>query len=91
MRVWRWPLRESGCAPTFSVIARLLPTLNIPGRILFGTEDRLLPDIADTVARLREDLPQAVITRLPDCGHLVQENAPAQVGALLGQFFAVER
>ncbi|MBA2470791.1 MAG: alpha/beta fold hydrolase [Pseudonocardiales bacterium] len=80
-------LRASG----FVEIARLLKTLTIPVRIIYGAQDRLLPDIAETVARLRDDLPQAEVTELPDCGHFVQEDAPVQVGALLAQFFAARR
>lgn len=75
----------------FKEIARLLPTLRIPVRIVYGAQDRLLPDIADTVARLRVDLPQAEITELPDCGHFVQEDSPVRVGALLARFFAAEQ
>ncbi len=77
-------LRASG----FKEIARLLPTLEVPVRIVYGAKDRLLPDIAETVARLRIDLPQAEITELPDAGHFIHEDAPAQVGTHLAQFFA---
>lgn len=77
-------LRPAG----FVEIARLLPSLTIPVRIVYGARDRLLPDIADTVARLRIDLPQSEITELADAGHFVQEDAPEQVGALLARFFA---
>ncbi|MDQ3733596.1 MAG: alpha/beta fold hydrolase [Actinomycetota bacterium] len=77
-------LRASG----FKEIARLLPTLQAPVRIVYGAQDRLLPDIAETVARLRIDLPQAEVTELPDAGHFIQEDAPAQVGMHLARFFA---
>jgi len=77
-------LRPSG----FVDIARLLPELTVPVRIVFGVQDRLLPDIADTVARLRVDLPQVEISELPGAGHFVQEDAPAEVGAILAQFFS---
>lgn len=80
-------LRSSG----FKEIARLLPGLAVPVRVVYGAQDRLLPDIAETVARLRSDLPHAEITELPDCGHFVQEDAPERVGELLATFFAVER
>ncbi len=65
-----------------------MPSLTSPVRIVYGARDRLLPDIADTVARLRIDLPQSEITELADAGHFVQEDAPEQVGALLAPFFA---
>lgn len=73
----------------FVEIARLLPTLTIPVRIVYGAQDRLLPDIAETVARLYGDLPQAEITELPDAGHFVQEDSPVEVGEMLARFFAV--
>lgn len=77
-------LRRSG----FVEIARLLPTMRVPVRIVYGAQDRLLPDIAHTVDRLRVDLPHAEITGLPGCGHFVQEDAPDQVGELLARFLA---
>ncbi|HET8679053.1 MAG TPA: alpha/beta fold hydrolase [bacterium] len=72
----------------FVEIARRLPTLRIPVRVVYGARDRLLPDVADTMARVKVDLPQAEVTVLPDCGHFLQEEAPAEVGELLARFFA---
>lgn len=76
-------LRPAG----FVEIARRLAGLTIPVRVVYGAQDRLLPDIATTVARLRVDLPQAEITELAGAGHFVQEEAPEQVGDLLARFF----
>ena len=72
----------------FTEIARRLPSLTIPVRVVYGEQDAILPDIADTVARLRRELPQAEVTALPDCGHFLQEEAPEQIGELLARFFA---
>jgi haloalkane dehalogenase len=72
----------------FAQIARQLPTLRIPVRVVYGARDRVLPDVADTMARVKVDLPQADVTALPDCGHFLQEEAPAHVGELLARFFA---
>jgi pimeloyl-ACP methyl ester carboxylesterase len=72
----------------FVQIARRLSTLRIPVRVLYGAQDRVLPDVADTMARVKVDLPQADVTVLPDCGHFLQEEAPGEVGALLARFFA---
>lgn len=71
----------------FVEIARRLPTLRIPVRVVYGARDRVLPDVADTMARVQVDLPQAEVTVLPDCGHFLQEEAPAEVGELLARFF----
>ena len=57
-------------------------------RLIYGAQDRILPDIAETMARLKRDLPQAVVTELPDCGHFLQEEAPEEIGELLAAFFA---
>ncbi len=70
-----------------ATIARCLPRFEGPVRIVYGAQDRILPDIADTVARLRVDLPQAEVTSLPDCGHFLQEERPAHLGELLASFF----
>jgi haloalkane dehalogenase len=72
----------------FAEIGRCLHELRMPVRIVYGARDQVLPDVADTMARVERDLPQAVTTALPDCGHFLQEEAPQQVGELLARFFA---
>jgi haloalkane dehalogenase len=72
----------------FVEIARLLPSLRMPVRIVYGQRDRILPDVEETMARVKADLPQAEVTALPDCGHFLQEEAPAEIGRLLAGFFA---
>jgi haloalkane dehalogenase len=72
----------------FAEIARLLPSLTVPVQIVYGERDRILPDIADTVARMKGDLPQADVTALSDCGHFLQEEAAEEIGDLLAEFFA---
>lgn len=72
----------------FAEIAHGLSALEMPVRIVFGEQDRILPDIAETVARLEKDVPEAQVTALPDCGHFLQEEAPDTVGELLAGFFA---
>jgi haloalkane dehalogenase len=72
----------------FAEIARLLPALRVPVRIVYGERDRILPDIGETMARVKHDLPQAQVTALPDCGHFLQEEAPERIGELLAKFFA---
>lgn len=72
----------------FGEVAAWLPTVRVPVRVIYGEQDRILPDIADTVARIQRDVPQAQVTALPDCGHFLQEEAGPQIGELLAEFFA---
>ena len=77
-----------GISPdAFVEIAKGLRKLKMPVRVIYGERDRILPDIAETVARLQRDLPQAEVTALPGCGHFLQE-APDEIGELLAAFFA---
>jgi len=71
----------------FKDIARLLPSLDVPVRIIYGARDRILPDVAETMRRVAGDLPQAEVTVLPDCGHFLQEERPDEIGRLLADFF----
>lgn len=72
----------------FQEIARRLPSLEVPVRIVYGERDRILPDVAETMARVKADVPHAEVTSLPGCGHFLQEEEPGQVGELLAEFFA---
>lgn len=72
----------------FADIAAGLPTLRCPLRIVYGEQDRLLPDVAETMARVQRDVSHAVATALPHCGHFLQEDAPEEVGELLAEFYA---
>lgn len=84
--LYRTPLRLSPRG--MLQIGRELPTLKVPVRIVYGARDRILPDVAQTMAQVKRDLPQAQVTVLPDCGHFLQEDDPEQVGSLLAAFFA---
>lgn len=72
----------------FAEIAAGLPSLSIPVRIVYGEDDRILPDVAETMARVKRDVPQAELTALAGCGHFLQEEAPERVGELLAEFFS---
>jgi pimeloyl-ACP methyl ester carboxylesterase len=71
-----------------ATIARDLPSLRIPVRMIYGRQDRILESIEETVGRLRRDLPQLEVTALDGPGHFLQEEDPEQLGELLAEFFA---
>jgi haloalkane dehalogenase len=77
----------------FERIARLLPEAfaNTPVRIVYGEQDRILPTVAETMARVKRDLPHTEITTLPDAGHFLQEEAGPHVGGLLADFLGAPR
>jgi haloalkane dehalogenase len=69
-------------------IAQKLPSLQVPVRIIYGENDRVLPEVARTMRRVRDDLPNAEVTSLPNCGHFLQEDEPQRVGQLISEFLA---
>lgn len=86
----RLALAHAGCGlrrPGLAEIARWLPDVTVPVRIIYGAQDRILPDVAETMARVASDVPNAEVTVLSHCGHFLQEDDPERVGSLLGSFF----
>ena len=67
-------------------IARELPRYDTSVRLIYGEQDRVLPDIAKTMSRLKRDFPDAELTALPHCGHFLQEDDPGTVGRLMAEF-----
>ncbi len=87
----RRALAKAGCnlSPKgFHDLAARLPELTCAIRILYGERDRILPDVAKTMARVKRDLPQAEVSSFADCGHFLQEECPEEIGEILGEFFA---
>ncbi len=70
----------------FVRIGEKLKDFKVPVRLIYGENDRILPDIAETMKRIKQDLPQAEITSLPNCGHFLQEDEPEKLGELLAEF-----
>ena len=68
-------------------IARKLPALEVSLRLIYGENDRPLPDVAKTMQRVQRDHPEAELTALPNCGHFLQEDEPERVGQLIAEFF----
>jgi len=67
-------------------IARELPGYETSIRLIYGEKDRVLPDVAKTMARLQRARPEAELTALPYCGHFLQEDEPERAGQLIGEF-----
>lgn len=77
-----------GLAPGgFTEIAAGLASIDVPVRAIYGERDQILPDVAETMTRLVADVPQAVVTALPGCGHFLQEEEPELVARELATFF----
>lgn len=68
-------------------IARGLPSLDVPVRLVYGTADRILPDVDRTMRRVQRELPQVERFALQGCGHFLQEDDPERVGELLAEHF----
>ncbi len=74
----------------FHEIAEKLPNFKRPVQIIYGEQDKILPNVSATMQRVQEDLPQANIVCLPDCGHFLQEDAPKQIAEQIGIFMKQE-
>jgi pimeloyl-ACP methyl ester carboxylesterase len=69
-------------------IEGMLPDLDLPMLVCWGAEDSWLP--AEAGRRLAAHLPGSRLHVIPGAGHLVQEDAPAQLTALLTEFLGDE-
>jgi haloalkane dehalogenase len=72
----------------FADIARLLPDVQIPVLGLYGSDDTILPDVAETFAHVQRDVPHAQIEAVPGAGHFLQEEVPSLLAQRLSEFFA---
>jgi hypothetical protein len=67
-------------------IAENLPALQVSLRLIYGQNDRVLPDVAKTMQRVQRDHPLAELTAIPGCGHFLQEDEPERVAQLIAEF-----
>ena len=56
--------------------------------LIYGENDKILPNVADTMRRVKQDLPQAELHALPNCGHFLQEDEPQKLAEMIEVFFA---
>lgn len=72
----------------FKEMQRLLPDFPHPVRAIYGAQDRILPHVGKTMARVARDLPGTEVTALEGCGHFLQEEKGEEIGELLAEFFS---
>lgn len=72
----------------FETIAEGIGGFDVPVRLIYGESDRILPDVANTMRRVKEHLPHAELTAIPNCGHFLQEDRPDEVATLLSAFLS---
>ena len=66
--------------------AEKLSTLAVPTLLLYGTNDKILPDVENTMNRLAAVWPHATQTPLAGVGHFLQEDASDTVSEHLVRF-----
>lgn len=70
--------------PDLGRMAERYPEIHCPTLVLHGERDPLIR--LPHAARLAETIPQALLAKLPRCGHFPQEECPDQVGQTLRSF-----
>lgn len=63
----------------YGEIAQSLPSFEGPVLILYGEKDKILPDVAKTMKRVKQDLPQAIIRSYANAGHFLQEDVSPEL------------
>ena len=66
-------------------IAKKLPDIDAPIRIIYGEKDPLL-GVIHQMTYLKEKRPDIDITVIPNCGHFLQEDQPERLSKLLLEF-----
>ena len=70
----------------FAEIEKKLPAFNGPVLIIYGEKDWILPKVSQTMKKVKQDLPQSNIISIPNCGHFLQEDAPAKISTSILDF-----
>jgi pimeloyl-ACP methyl ester carboxylesterase len=86
---WDRALWELTAASTESDLAERLSQLRLPVLVITGDDDRIVP--TEDSLRLAEELPNAELRVLANCGHLPQEECPeAFMGAVANFIQGIE-
>lgn len=70
----------------FIEIANGLTKIDYPVGLIYGENDRILPDVQKTMDRVKTDIPHAQQKSIPNCGHFLQEDEPEKLSQLLLTF-----
>ena len=93
---WRGPTGQAAFYRQYRQISQadtadyehLLPDVSIPTRLVWGREDRILP--SPYAEWLHDHIPYAQLSWVEGAGHLLQEDAPAQLLAHLTADFSTK-
>ena len=81
---WDRALWELTLASRASDLPERLSELTLPTLVITGDDDRIVPTAQ--AVRLAEELPNARLAILPQCGHLPHEECPAEFMQAVGEF-----
>lgn len=86
LRVENWDLAlwEFTKASNQPDLAKSIRDITLPSLVISGDDDRVVP-VASSV-RLAEELPNAELVIIPDCGHVPHEECPQPVLDAMGAF-----
>ena len=73
----------------FEEIEEKLKIFQGPVQIIYGEKDKILPKVAHTMQRVKQDLPQANIISYPDAGHFLQEDVSPQMSEVIIKFMNI--
>lgn len=72
----------------FKEISLKLSSFKGPIQIIFGEKDRILPDVKQTMAKVKNDLPQAKVHAITNAGHFLQEEVSEEIVEVLEVFLS---
>jgi len=70
----------------FDEISDQLKLFQGPVQLLYGEKDKILPNVGETMRKVKLDLPQSTIISYPDCGHFLQEESPLELSEVVINF-----
>jgi len=59
-----------------------------PVQIIYGEKDRILPEVSETMKKVKKEFPKAQVLSLPNAAHFLQEDAPGEVSHCILEFMS---